>query len=55
MMNLADISGKAALRGLPVVITHLKPGEGEMIMREINEGALRWGPKMLQHQQVFEF
>lgn len=38
-----------------IFITHLKPGEGDMIMREINEGALRWGPKILQHQQVFEF
>lgn len=38
-----------------IFITHLKPGEGDMIMREITEGALRWNPKMLQHQQVFEF
>ena len=38
-----------------IFITHLKPREGDMIMREINEGALRWGPKILQHQQVFEF
>jgi ribonuclease BN (tRNA processing enzyme) len=38
-----------------IFITHLKPGEGDMIMREITEGALRWSPKMLQHQQIFEF
>lgn len=38
-----------------IFITHLKPGEGDMIMREITEGALRWNPKMLQHQQIFEF
>jgi ribonuclease BN (tRNA processing enzyme) len=38
-----------------IFITHLKPGEGDMIMREITEGASRWKPKMLQHQQVFEF
>jgi cAMP phosphodiesterase len=38
-----------------IFITHLKPGGGDMIMREITEGALRWNPKMLQHQHVFEF
>ena len=38
-----------------VFITHLKPGEGEKIMREIAVGASRWSPKMLQHQQVFDF
>lgn len=42
-------------RKAEIFITHLKPGEGDMIMREINEGAWRWSPKMLQHQQVFEF
>ena len=42
-------------RRAEIFITHLKPGEGEMIMREINEGALRWDPKMLRHQQIFEF
>lgn len=38
-----------------IFITHLKPGEGDMIMREISEGAMRWDPRMLQHQQIFEF
>jgi ribonuclease BN (tRNA processing enzyme) len=42
-------------RRAEIFISHLKPGEGDMIMREINEGALRWSPKMLQHQQIFEF
>ncbi len=42
-------------QGAEIFITHLKPGEGDMIMREISAGAMRWGPKMLQHQQVFEF
>jgi ribonuclease BN (tRNA processing enzyme) len=42
-------------RRAEIFITHLKPGEGDMIMREISEGAMRWGPRMLQHQQVFEF
>lgn len=38
-----------------VFITHLKPGEGEKIMREIAVGAARWSPKMLQHLQIFDF
>jgi cAMP phosphodiesterase len=42
-------------RPAEVFITHLKPGEDERIMKEIAVVASRWGPKMLQHQQVFEF
>lgn len=42
-------------RDAEVYITHLKPGEGDTIMQEIAHGASRWKPKMLQHQQVFEF
>ena len=38
-----------------IFITHLKPGGGDEIMREIAAGASRWNPKMLQHQQVFDF
>lgn len=38
-----------------IFITHLKPGDGGKIMREIELGASRWSPKMLQHQQVFDF
>lgn len=38
-----------------IFITHLKPGEGDKIMREIALGAARWSPKMLQRQQVFDF
>ena len=38
-----------------IFITHLKPGEGDAIMQEIAASAARWSPKMLQHQQVFEF
>ena len=42
-------------RPAEVFITHLKPGEGDTIMREINDGAMPWNPKMLQHRQIFEF
>jgi ribonuclease BN (tRNA processing enzyme) len=38
-----------------VFITHLKPGEGGRIMREIAVSASNWNPKMLQHRQVFDF
>lgn len=38
-----------------VWITHLKPGEIELTMQEIEEGARRHRPRMLQNGQVFEF
>ena len=44
------------LRGKPqIYITHLKPDEGELTMREINQCAQQYSPKMLTHGQVFEF
>lgn len=38
-----------------VYITHLKPGEVELTMREVEECAGKWRPRMLQNNQVFEF
>ena len=38
-----------------VWITHLKPGEIELTMQEIEECAGRHRPRMLQNNQVFEF
>ena len=38
-----------------IYITHLKPGEGEQTMREVEDCAARWTPKMLQSNQIFEF
>lgn len=38
-----------------VYITHLKPGEVELTMREVEECAGKWRPRMLQNSQVFEF
>jgi ribonuclease BN (tRNA processing enzyme) len=38
-----------------VWITHLKPGEIELTMQEIDDGASRHRPRMLQNGQVFEF
>ena len=38
-----------------VYITHLKPGEVELTMREVEDCAGKWRPRMLQGSQVFEF
>ncbi|MFN7087005.1 MAG: MBL fold metallo-hydrolase [Burkholderiales bacterium] len=38
-----------------VYITHLKPGEIELTMREIGECAEKWRPRMLENGQIFEF
>jgi ribonuclease BN (tRNA processing enzyme) len=42
-------------RPAEVYITHLKPGEDELIMKEIEECAGEWRPRMLEGGQVFEF
>ncbi len=36
-----------------VYITHLKPGEGALTMREVGEAAGRWRPRMLENNQEF--
>lgn len=38
-----------------IYITHLKPGEVEMTMREISESVQGMKPKILQNGQTFEF
>jgi ribonuclease BN (tRNA processing enzyme) len=38
-----------------IYITHLKPGEIELTMREVEACAGKWRPRMLQGSQVFEF
>lgn len=42
-------------RDAEIYITHLKPGQMELIMNEINESIGNFKPKMLQNNQVFEF
>jgi ribonuclease BN (tRNA processing enzyme) len=42
-------------RSADVFITHLKPGEIELTMQEIEECAGEYKPRMLQNNQVFEF
>jgi len=36
-----------------VYVTHLKPGEGTLTMREVGEAASRWQPRMLENNQEF--
>jgi ribonuclease BN (tRNA processing enzyme) len=42
-------------RPAEIYITHLKPGEPDLIMREIAECAGAYAPNMLRHGQVFDF
>lgn len=48
--ELAKFKGEAE-----VFITHLKPGEVELIMREIDQTRQRLHPRMLLNNQIFEF
>lgn len=41
-------------RQVEVFITHLKPGQIETTMREVEACAAAWRPAMLQHNQIFE-
>ena len=42
------------MRATPeVFITHLKPGEGALTMKEVGEAAGRWRPRMLENNQEF--
>lgn len=41
-------------RSADLYITHLKPGQIETTMREIEARAAAWQPDMLQHNQIFE-
>jgi ribonuclease BN (tRNA processing enzyme) len=41
-------------RRAEVYITHLKPGEIELTMQEIQECAGAWNPRMLENNQIFE-
>ena len=50
---LAEELGKLE-RSAEIFITHLKPGEIELTMQEIEECAGQYKPRMLQNNQVFE-
>jgi ribonuclease BN (tRNA processing enzyme) len=47
--ELAKLTRKAE-----IYITHLKPGEPDLIMQEISECAGQFSPRMLRNDQVFE-
>ncbi len=51
---LAEELSKLA-RTAEIYVTHLKPGEIELTMLEIEECAGQFGPRMLQNNQVFDF
>jgi len=51
---LADELAKLE-RSAEIYITHLKPGEIELTMQEIEDCAGQYRPRMLQNNQVFEF
>ena len=51
---LAEELAKFKLKA-EIYITHLKPGEAELTMREIQDCAGAWKPRMLENNQVFEF
>jgi ribonuclease BN (tRNA processing enzyme) len=42
-------------RQVEIYITHLKPGEGEMIMQEIEHSNITSKPKALKQAQIFSF
>jgi ribonuclease BN (tRNA processing enzyme) len=42
-------------RNAEIFVTHLKPGEIELTMQEIEDCAGEYNPRMLQNNQVFEF
>jgi len=52
--TLADELAKLE-RSADIYVTHLKPGEIELTMQEIEECAGEFRPRMLQNNQVFEF
>jgi Cft2 family RNA processing exonuclease len=41
-------------RKADIYITHLKPGEAELTMREIQDSAGQWQPRMLENNQTIE-
>lgn len=38
-----------------IYVTHLKPGEIDQIMQEIEHDAGEFNPRMLQHGQIIDF
>ena len=53
-LTLADELAKLE-RQAEIYVTHLKPGEVELTMQEVEECAGHWRPRALQNNQVLEF
>ena len=53
-LTLADELAKLERRA-EIYVTHLKPGEVELTMQEVEECAGSWRPRALQNNQVLEF
>ena len=51
---LATELGKLT-RPAEIYITHLKPGEVELTMQQVEACAAKWRPRMLEARQIFEF
>lgn len=54
-LNKLDLDAVQGHEKLQIYITHLKPGEGETIMQEIEESGLTMPVSALLHHQVFDF
>lgn len=54
LTELAKLEQQNAQTPLEIYITHLKPGEGESIMREISTSNLPYAIQALNNNQVFE-
>ena len=53
-LRVGDVHGRGRVRAEPeVFITHLKPGEGALTMKEVTQAAGRWRPRMLENNQEF--
>ena len=52
---LATELAKLSIRAPDIYITHLKPGEVELTMLEIEECVPNYQPKMLQNGHIFDF
>jgi len=55
LAKLVRSPGGASRAGVEIYITHLKPGQVELTMAEIEACAGDFQPQMLQNDQVFEF
>ncbi len=51
--ELSKLNVKSGQQSVEVFITHLKPGEDQIIMQEIAEAGIKWPIQALRQQQMF--